>query len=188
MSAADETTMNAREVGSEPRTNAVGRILRRTTGVVLIAALALGAAGCKQLVEQSVPVGGGDNIEIPNVVGMTVAEARKAIPIRSQVKLVEESGAVAGTVLTQSLKPGTRTHHDNIVLLDVAGPVEMPDVVGLDKNTAWTRLGDAGLWSVDTVWDATAAEPAGTVVAQSPEPGTATMGEGVVLTIAGPQP
>ncbi len=118
---------------------------------------------------------------------MTIPEANKALGIRTEITLVESSEASAGTVIDQSHEPGTKTHHDDIVRLTVAGPLTVPDIVGMNKSDAWAKLGAAGFDS-DYTFDPTSTEPAGNVLSQEPAPGTQVMDLVVSFVIAGANP
>lgn len=132
--------------------------------------------------------GGGDNVEIPDMVGMTVADARDALWIRTEVQIVEADGAKPGTVVAQSHEPGSKTHHDDIVLLEVAGPLTVPDLIGMRANDVWVILHAEGFDTMDYAYDPDAPGEAGTVVSQDPGPGAESMTGEIFFTFAGEDP
>jgi beta-lactam-binding protein with PASTA domain len=129
----------------------------------------------------------GDNIEIPDMVGMTVPEARDALSIRSEITVVE-SDAEPGTVVGQSHAPGTKTHHDDIVRLEVAGPLTVPDVVGEQTGDAQSELYAAGFDVIAYEYDPEATEAAGTILFVEPQAGDEVWSVECTLYIAGEYP
>lgn len=127
------------------------------------------------------------DIEIPDVVGTTVGDARRMIEVRTEVAFVEGTGT-PGIVVKQSHAPGTMTHHDDIVHLEVAGPVRVPDVVGYDLRIASDMLAATGLQNTYSEWDTASPLRAGTVTSQTPKPGELVLDVNVSLTVAGPAP
>ena len=126
-------------------------------------------------------------IEVPRLVGLRAAEARRQLQelgLRSTQRPVE-STQPKGTVVRQSPGPGTALREGQAVLLTVStGParVSVPDVVGLDEESARQELEAAG-FDVDVVDEPTeAVEEDGIVFAQSPAGGSSRP-KGSVVTI-----
>lgn len=131
--------------------------------------------------------GGGDNLEIPDMVGMTIAGARAACPVRTEIVPVD-ADAPQGEVVEQSHAAGTRTHHDDIVILEVSGPLVTPDITGIDVSEVWGVLHDAGFDETEYDYDPSSSLPAGSVLGQDPEPGTESETGEIWFLIAGMNP
>lgn len=131
--------------------------------------------------------GGGDNIEIPDMVGITIAEAREACPVRTEIAVVD-ADVPQGMVVGQSHPGGTKTHHDDIVILEVSGPLVTPDVTGIDVSEAWGALYDAGFDAVEYDYDPSSSLPEGSVLKQDPEAGTESQTGEIWFLIAGMDP
>ena len=126
-------------------------------------------------------------VEIPSLVGLTSADARSSLRelgLRSMVTLVE-SERPEGTVIGQSPRAGAEIREGGTVTLRVStgpAPVTVPDVVGVDEQTARQQLEDAG-FIVETV-DEPTSDPAedGVVLGQTPSAGTE-RAAGTVVTL-----
>ena len=126
-------------------------------------------------------------VEIPRLLGLTSSDARsrlRELGLRSTVTLVE-SAQPEGTVTGQSPRAGAQIEKGGSVALRVssgAATVAVPDVVGVDEQTARQQLEDAG-FVVETV-DEPTSEPSedGLVVDQSPSAG-AQRATGTVVTL-----
>ena len=128
-------------------------------------------------------------IAVPEVTGLAVSEATEILRdagLRAQIRLVP-SNEPAGRVLEQSPGPGIDVAEDSVVRLDVAEArqpaverVDVPDTVGTNVADARARLRDLGLRV--RVLRVVAADPAGTVVRQSPQAG-ARVREGATVTL-----
>ena len=127
---------------------------------------------------------------VPDVTGMDVNEARAALEdVGLNVRVVRRASAEAvGEVLRQVPKAGAALAADEAVVLTVAKlapssqsvEVETPTVVGLIASNATDLLRDAGLRArIELV---TSDEPSGTVLEQSPAPGTE-ITDGSLVTI-----
>ena len=134
---------------------------------------------------------------VPNVVGMTQAQAAAAITGAGlTVGTVAEQTSTtvpAGRIISQdppagnSVPPGSAV---DLIVSKAAQIVTVPDVVGLSGTDAFTALSNAGL-SLGTVAEAySAAVPAGSVFSQSPLAGNSVPpGTAVNLVVSrGPQP
>ncbi len=126
-------------------------------------------------------------IEVPRLVGLRAADARRQLQglgLRSTQRPVE-SKQPKGTVVRQSPGPGTELRKGQAVLLTVStGParVSVPDVVGLDEESARQELEAAG-FDVQVVDDPTEiVEEDGIVLDQDPAGGSS-VPKGSVVTI-----
>lgn len=155
--------------------------------LVVVAALVLccGAAAAAFFIFIPDPLP--DNIEIPDMVGMTIPEAREALSIRYRVVVVE-SDEQTGTVIAQSHAPGSKTHHDDIVTLEVAGPLVMPEIVGMTARDAQDALSELGFDAYAYQYDPSSSQPAGSVLTQEPAAGTECWDTATSFTIAGMDP
>jgi beta-lactam-binding protein with PASTA domain len=116
-------------------------------------------------------------IDVPRLVGLDVSDAQarlRDLGLRSTITRVE-SPKPEGTVIDQSPSAGTALERGETVAFTVSsGPaaVPVPDVTGLDEESARAQLESAG-FEVTTVDEATS-DPAedGQVVGQSPSAGT----------------
>jgi serine/threonine-protein kinase len=112
--------------------------------------------------------------EVPSVIGLGVAEARRELrTLGFGVEVVRtRSSKPAGTVVRQTPRPGTSLAKGGRVTLTVStgAPTELdvPDVVGLDEQSACAELGAAG-FEVHVTYEPTD-DPAqdGVVVDQTP--------------------
>lgn len=126
-------------------------------------------------------------IEVPRLVGLRAAEARSQLQelgLRSTQRPVE-STQPKGTVVRQSPGAGTKLREGQAVLLTIStGParVSVPDVVGLDEESARQELEAAG-FDVQVVDEPTeTVEEDGIVLDQDPA-GGASRPKGSVVTI-----
>ena len=125
---------------------------------------------------------------VPDVVGQTRSEATADLAAASFEAEVTEafSDKKAGIVIEQDPEAGTNLKEGSSVALTVSKgrrPVEVPDVVGTTTSEATATLREAGL-EVNLV-PVPSREPRGTVLAQSPPPGTtAKAGTKVRLNVA----
>lgn len=116
--------------------------------------------------------------EVPNVVGLSRAEAEIAIDAAGFTvgEVTEENSAdvAAGLVISQSPEAGVVADRDVAVTLVVSkGPemVEVPKLIGLKEAEAQQALADAGLVGSALPGEFNRSFPAGTVFAQDPQPG-----------------
>lgn len=120
-------------------------------------------------------VAGKSEVEVPDVVGLTLDEATEMLGAAGfEVKSVAvENEAEPGTVVDQSPAAGEMVAPGSEVTVVVSAGVEetlVPNVIGLDQDEATQTLNDAG-YKVQSrgSYDEEAAE--GIVVSQSPEGG-----------------
>ena len=117
---------------------------------------------------------GPPTVDVPDVVGLPLAQAFRrleAAELRPQAKRVFSSRP-RGRVIRQQPAAGNELEREKVVLLTVSrgpGRVAVPNIVGLNQTEAVARLEAAGLRA--DVARVPAADPAGTVVAQSPTSG-----------------
>lgn len=129
-------------------------------------------------------------IAVPRVVGSTAAEAKsslRGLGLRWTVTRVESS-KLEGTVVRQSPRVGSRLRKGQAVTLEVStGPaqVTVPDVTGLDEQSARAQLEAAGF--AVQVTDEVTTDPGqdGLVIRQAPGGGSTSEKAGtVMLTVA----
>ncbi len=129
-------------------------------------------------------------LAVPRLVGSTASDAKariRGLGLRWSVSPVE-SEKPEGTVVGQSPSAGTRLRKGQAVMLEVStGPAQMtiPDVTGLDEQSARVQLEAAG-FSVQ-VTDEVTTDPSrdGMVIGQSPAGGSRGEQAGTVtLTVA----
>jgi eukaryotic-like serine/threonine-protein kinase len=139
--------------------------------------------------------GGADQVEVPDVTGMTTARATSTLTEAGlkagKVTQVQSTEGPQGTVVSQSPTGGEQADKGSDVDLEVAGkptptatPVAVPDVVGGSQADAEAQLTGAGFTVVvsqaesDTV-------PAGSVISQDPQAGVvATQGSRVSIVVS----
>jgi eukaryotic-like serine/threonine-protein kinase len=134
---------------------------------------------------------GGKGSSVPLVNGQPVAQAEKAIAnagLRSAVVDEASSSVQKGLVIDSNPAAGNNVAANTLVTLYVskgAAPVAVPNVQGKQVNAAEATLQNDG-FTVATQQDTTSTQPSGTVVSQSPGPGTlAAPGSKVVLSVSG---
>jgi len=143
--------------------------------------VALAAAAVVAIVALILIFGGGDSskntIAVPNVVGMTQAEAQQVLEDEGlktgEVTEKEVAETEPGTVLSQDPTVGTEVAKASAVNLEVAaGAVlaKVPDVVGRTQDTAEQLITDAKL-EPSVSGAPSDAVPAGSVVSQTPTAG-----------------
>jgi serine/threonine-protein kinase len=129
-------------------------------------------------------------VTVPNVVGMPLDEAEKALQDeRLRVGEVTEQASddvPEGEVISQSVAAGTEVNARTEIDLTVssgAGPVVMPNVVGQTQSGAESTLEGQGL--VVNVQTVESDSPEGIVVEQDPETGTELeRGETVTIVVS----
>ncbi|WP_374713402.1 Stk1 family PASTA domain-containing Ser/Thr kinase [Symbiobacterium terraclitae] len=135
---------------------------------------------------------GPETVELPDVVGMHIDQARATLKSeRFDVdKVTEEySNRPAGEVIFQAPAARTPLKVGSKVNLTVSlGPLKVPKVVGMTREDAVKALTDAGL-QPGTVDEQPNAAPAGTVLSTVPAEGTqVTAGQRVDLVVSsGPE-
>jgi eukaryotic-like serine/threonine-protein kinase len=126
-------------------------------------------------------------IEVPSVVGDTVADARQQLQGLGLSVLITKvaSDQPLGTVLRQSPHAGAEVGEDERVTLTVSAgqqTIDVPDVTGLDEDSAREQLETAGFQVEAT--DEPTSDPTqdGLVLRQSPA-GTTALPKGGVVSI-----
>ena len=127
-------------------------------------------------------------IDVPDVVGGTVADARRQLRSLGLTVTVAQvrSDEPAGTVVRQSPRAGAELRKGGAVRLAVStGPqtVDVPDVTGLDEGSARSELEGAGFEVRVVDQETTDPSEDGVELAQEPAGGTATEGSVVTLTV-----
>ena len=113
-------------------------------------------------------------VPVPNVIGLKEAEATERLEAAKFEVNVERVFAAApvGEVVDQQPKSGERAATGSAVTVKVSkgkNTKPVPDVIGLQEDEAIANLRESGF--EPRVFDVPGADPAGTVVAQEPEPG-----------------
>jgi beta-lactam-binding protein with PASTA domain len=126
---------------------------------------------------------------VPDVVGMTEAEANSAITAESLVVgaiTYEESNSVpAGLVISQNPVAGTVVLVGSAVDLIISG-FQAPDVVGMTETEANSTITAWGLVVGDTTYEDSNTIPAGLVISQNPVGGTmVSIGSQINLAVSG---
>ena len=131
--------------------------------------------------------GPGDAIVPPDLIGMSLLDARAALSAVGL--LVVQTQAVSsdqpqGTVLKVTPEPGaTITAGSGVILQIASGEVEVPALIGVDAIQAKTILVQAG-FLVKEIEAYDANQPVGVVIRQAPDAGTTqTIGKPVTITI-----
>lgn len=130
---------------------------------------------------------------LPSLLALTLDDARRIIVEADLVtgNITDEySRAPAGEVIRQDPQPGRVRVNTPVNLVVSKGPemVEVPDVLNLGFQGASARLGEVGLIALRN--DVFGEAPPGTVLSQTPPPGTqAEKGSEVLLYVSkGPEP
>ena len=113
-------------------------------------------------------------VPVPNVIGLKEAEAVERLETAKLEAKVERVFAAApnGEVVDQQPQSGEQVATGSAVTVKVSKGTNtkpVPDVIGLQEDEAISTLRDSGF--EPRVFDVPAADAAGTVVAQEPEPG-----------------
>ncbi|MEX2981949.1 Stk1 family PASTA domain-containing Ser/Thr kinase [Streptomyces sp. C36] len=134
---------------------------------------------------------GPQKAEVPNVVGMTLDQAKKKIEGQGltvgEISKQFSDETPKGSVLATDPKPGVERRPDSAVALVVSQgrQISVPDVTGLSAAAATSALRDAGLdvkVSDDQVFSD---RPQGSVAQQSPAKGAqAAEGDAVTVTLS----
>lgn len=108
---------------------------------------------------------------MPDLIGQTEADAKALLEKNgfTNMEFVKaKSDEAKGSVISTNPEAGTRTTANTKLTITVAEPFTVPDVVGLDRATAESKLSEAGFKvKVTTKFDETVAE--GTVLSSTPE-------------------
>lgn len=134
--------------------------------------------------------GPGDAIVPPDLVGLTLMDARASLAAAGLVIAKTEaisSDKPQGTVLQVTPGPGTTIAAGSGVTLQIAsGDVEVPELVGINAIQARTTLVQAG-FLVKQIEASDSTQASGVVLAQAPSAGTVlTIGASVTITVNTP--
>ena len=130
----------------------------------------------------------GGTAPVPNVVGDNAQEASSAITasgFKVNEEVVPNPGGTAGQVFQQSPKGGVSADKNTTVTIEIAkgGTVLVPNVVNQNVNVAVSSITQAGL--TEQTRNVANSANSGTVLSQSPNPGTRVQqGTAVVLTVS----
>lgn len=162
---------------------------KKKAGIVaaIIAVIALAAAGFFAF-----GLGGGDKVDVPDVMGMTAEEAQIAIEQAGfkvgEVKNVYDDSAEPGTVVGQSPKGGEQAEKGSRINIDVSQgseEIEVPDVMGMTLDEARKAITVAGFSVGETTKEYSDSVEEGKVMRQTPTSGTmAAQGSKVDLVIS----
>ncbi len=158
---------------------------RRHTGLVaffgLVVAL-LAVAGIAALVNS---MGSEEGTAVPDVVGMSLAEARETLENSGfSVSFTETvSDEADGIVLSTAPAANELAEEGSEVVLTVSVARTVPDVVGMSQEDAEEALADSGYSNISVVLEKADGE-AGLVLSVSPEAGEAAVSSAeIVLTV-----
>ncbi|MGI9539127.1 MAG: Stk1 family PASTA domain-containing Ser/Thr kinase [Miltoncostaeaceae bacterium] len=132
--------------------------------------------------------GGGGSTTVPNVAGLPLAEATSAIRdagLTPEVERTEDDEIEAGTVIDTDPAAGSSVSEGDTVTLRVsAGPtaVEVPNVVGLERDDARRALAQAG-FGVRVDLEGSDDVQEGIVISQSPAAGQEAAAESDVTIV-----
>jgi len=152
-------------------------------GLVLVIAVVAGVA-------YYLLAGGGKTYAVPLVNGEPVATAQaqiKAQHLRSTVVFRNSSSVKPNIVINSNPQEGNNVPANTVVTLFVSkgqAPVAVPNVVGQQQTQADTTLQAKG-FNVSVKTDSTSSAPAGQVISQNPNGGTAPPGSTVTITVSG---
>lgn len=144
------------------------RMPRWAAALIVVVLLACGAGVAYYTYDQE--LWGGRTV--PAVVGMAWEDARRELEdlgfaVEVEAVAVDEG---AGVVLSCDPEPGTRADPAAGAVLSVAADRLVPEVVGLSEAEARDALAAVGAQNIQTVFSGSS-EPAGTVIAVSPDEG-----------------
>ncbi|WP_200807369.1 Stk1 family PASTA domain-containing Ser/Thr kinase [Demequina sp. NBRC 110053] len=131
---------------------------------------------------------GPDAVEVPSVRSLEQETARERIEAAgltvSRVETEDDPDFEADRVTRTDPEEGTEVPAGSAVILYVSsGEVELPDLVGMDEDAARAALNDLGL--IPDFTDVETEEQApGTVLTQSPSPGTVPQRSTVAMEVA----
>jgi serine/threonine-protein kinase len=128
---------------------------------------------------------------VPQVTGTPVAAARAALQHAglTSVRTAQRTSLTvpAGNVIATNPVAGTRWPARQTVWIFVSAGPPLPDFVGQPLQAAQQQAGQGG-YTIQPVTDAHGAAPAGTIVGQSPRPGTPITPREVVTVRVSPGP
>ncbi len=129
-------------------------------------------------------------IVVPDLVGDTEIEAEEALAdIQLRLGTVEHefSDEPSGTIVSQEPEPGVEVEVDTAIDVMVSKGVErfeIPDLTGMSESEALAQIRKSG-FELNNIKRDFSAQPDGTVISQSPAPGTpAPKGELITVVIS----
>jgi len=132
-----------------------------------------------------------DTVDVPDVIGKTVQEARLAITAAGfavrEESSTENENAAEGTVIEQKPAPGRQTDSDGSIAIVVARvpQTEIPNIVGEKLEQAKILIAGRGLVLGSTETKESSDRPPGEILEQRPSAGThSRKGETVDLVVA----
>jgi len=131
---------------------------------------------------------GPSTVSVPNAVGLSEVAGRDRL-VAAGFKVTETrvfNDAKPGTIVAQSPAAGSKAAKSSAVRINVSkgtAEVVVPNVVGMSLGEAETQIAKAGLKPAVQL-RVPSAQPAGTVVAQSPPGGQAKRGSRVGLNVS----
>ena len=163
-------------VATDPGYREPDRPDRSTMIVGILAAVALFGLGLILLL-RLLGSGTGDTVEIPDLRGSTVEDARaelEALDLGTTTENVTDAAIPVGLVAGTDPAAGTDVERGTeVTILVSAGPasVDVPRVIDLPEVEARAEIEAAGLEVGDIDTEASTTVPPGTVISQSPQPG-----------------
>ncbi len=127
-----------------------------------------------------------DKYQVPNVVGMSLSQAKEAIGDNLKIKTKEQSSSnyKSGLVISQSLESDSEVNKGDTITLTVSSgekKITVPNVKGKSQASATSTLKNAGFKvRVKTSYSSSVDE--GDVISQSPSSGSA-LAQGSTVTI-----
>ena len=128
-----------------------------------------------------------EEILVPDVMGKQMTLARQILEdahLRVNVAEIYDASVPAGEVVSQSPEAGVSVKSDRLITIYVSKggeAMEMPDIKGLSRSAAESRLTKMGL-KIGSIYDKYSKEEAGTVIATDPSPG-AKLNKGAVVDL-----
>lgn len=121
---------------------------------------------------------GSEQVEVPDVLGMTESEARKEFSakgfILDNIDVEESEDVEKGKIISQDPQPGTKANSGSMVSIVVSGGVEeqnVPDITGKDVEEARAIAEDAGFTIQQGRSEASDTVPEGSIILQDPKAG-----------------
>lgn len=127
-----------------------------------------------------------DKYQVPNVVGMSLSQAKEAIGDNLKIKTKEQASSnyKSGLVISQSLESDSEVNKGDTITLTVSSgekKITVPNVKGKSQSSATSTLKNAGFKvRVKTSYSSSVDE--GDVISQSPSSGS-TLAQGSTVTI-----
>ncbi len=128
-----------------------------------------------------------EEVLVPDVMGKQMTLARQILEdahLRVNVAETYDASVPAGEVVSQSPEAGASVKSGRLISIYVSKggeAMEMPDVKGLSRSAAESRIAKIGL-KVGSIYDKYSKEDAGTVIATDPSPG-AKINKGAVVDL-----